>query len=354
PREPQAFPTRRSSDLQTEGRNQHFVAGRLVVEMEAARFAPNLIKVLFKSLGLLWRHRPFAFSHLRNMLVRRAQRVDPEGVLDIGDNQLLVLLFMVGAQLRGGQHVFGKSGSSQQLVHVLIHIAAVSLYFLQRGTGKRVAQCFLGLRAYGVVVGVKEVPKLRMEWTVAFQMSRKQKSFKEPTGMRQVPFGRAGFRAGLHHLVFRAERRYQGFSLLADCFVLSKERFCRWLLFLYRRRGTEGKDRLKRRHKLTSWGSEFRHQIVRSSRQNCTFKNTCRTARLRPAILRCRFFGLCSPRGGARRAERKRGNSGSYGNFGNLQFFDLMYRQNVLSSSRIIFHVDMDAFFVSVEELSNP
>src|SRR6516165_9071500 len=31
----------------------------------------------------------------------------------------------------------------------------------------------------------------------------------------------------------------------------------------------------------------------------------------------------------------------------------LMYRQHV-NSSRTIFHVDMDAFFVSVEELSNP
>src|SRR5215467_8965801 len=33
---------------------------------------------------------------------------------------------------------------------------------------------------------------------------------------------------------------------------------------------------------------------------------------------------------------------------------DLMYRQPMASPSRVIFHVDMDAFFVSVEELSNP
>lgn len=33
---------------------------------------------------------------------------------------------------------------------------------------------------------------------------------------------------------------------------------------------------------------------------------------------------------------------------------ELMYRQAMASCARVIFHVDMDAFFVSVEELSNP
>src|SRR5215472_8429052 len=105
-------------------------------------------------------------------------------------------------------------------------MAAVLADFIQGGTRKRIAQGFLRRRADSVVIGVKKIAELGIEGTIAGQMRCKNERLKKPAGMSLVPFRRAGVGAGLHHLVFRAQRGSQGLRLLAAGVVTLGQRRC--------------------------------------------------------------------------------------------------------------------------------
>ena len=123
-------------------------------------------------------------------------------MLDIGNNQFLVLLFMVKTQFHKLQPVFREVGCPQEFVHMLIDAAAIRLHFGQRGPRKCITKGFFRLRSDRVVIGVEKVSKLRMARPVAFQMRREHKGLEEPTGMGQVPFHRTGIGHGLDGAVF--------------------------------------------------------------------------------------------------------------------------------------------------------
>ena len=57
----------------------------------------------------------------------------------------------------------------------------------------------------GVVVGVKQVLEMRVEDLVAVCPRRENELFEKPSGMRQVPLGRADARHGLNYVVLRLQ-----------------------------------------------------------------------------------------------------------------------------------------------------
>ncbi len=63
--------------------------------------------------------------------------------------------------------------------------------------------------AHLFVIGIEQVAEAGVEGVVARQERLGEEGFEKPGDVRQVPFGRADVRHGLHLLVFRAQRRSQ-------------------------------------------------------------------------------------------------------------------------------------------------
>src|SRR5215472_15177811 len=97
-------------------------------------------------------------------------------------------------------------------------------------------------------------------------MRRKNEGLKKPTGMRLVPLGGTGVRAGLNHLVFCTERGGQRLSLLATRGVSVCQSWRGPL-----RRGAKAQNRLERCH--VSFPGKNRQAgaaILLRAAKNCT------------------------------------------------------------------------------------
>ena len=201
---------------QLEIAQQQIVARRLVVEMELAVAADVVAQR--DDAG---RHaEPLQRRRLRRRPSRRRwqRRIGrPRGVagqrmLDVGEQQLLVLLLVVHPEPQ--QRVeFGTGGTAgDQHRHALVDLPAPSAHVIQRRARDEAALCARMLRTNALVVAVEEHAEGRVERGEARFVAFQQKGLEEPGGVRQMPLARAGVGHRLQLAILCRQRRDQRFG----------------------------------------------------------------------------------------------------------------------------------------------
>ena len=95
--------------------------------------------------------------HLR--IVGRRSRVQGEGVLDVHQDELLMLLFVLQAELDDARDCWpvGFAGGEQEAGDGFIDVAAVGVDLVDAGTREHAARRARMTLADGFVVGIEEV-----------------------------------------------------------------------------------------------------------------------------------------------------------------------------------------------------
>ena len=227
---------------QRERLEPHAVARPLVVEREARSAVADLHQAAVMADPA--RGRGGGSTRVRGTVqVDRAHGVRPQRVLDVGEDQLLVLLLVMQAQLRPVQGVrvsVGRPG--QEDVHALVDRVAVGAYLLQARTGQGAPLGPRRPRADRFVVRVEEVGVARVHRPVPGDEARQHEGLEEPGGVREVPLGRARLRHGLDELVLDGQGSGEGGRGRAHERVLPSQR----------RRAGDGPDVREVSHRLPS------------------------------------------------------------------------------------------------------
>ncbi len=138
--------------------------------------------------------------------IGRAQWIAPERVLDVGEQQLLVLLLVLQAQFQDLQGLRRQRAGLQLRQHAGFDLVPVLQHLRQRGPRQQAAMRPRMRRADALVVTVEQVIPLRIVRAVR-RIGAKHETLEEPGGVREMPFGRAGVVHALHHRVFFAQWR---------------------------------------------------------------------------------------------------------------------------------------------------
>ena len=188
---------------------QHVVTGTLVVEGElvaGVADAHDAARVLGPS-----RDRRGAVGDRRlerELAVRRAERVARQDVLDVGEQQLLVLLLVVEAERdKEGDLVGGAS--VEQALHSDVDVLPVVGDLGDARAGDDAALVPRLPVPDSVVVRVEQVAERIVVEAVAAVLRREDEGLEEPGRVRPVPLRRARVGHRLHGLVFGRQRRRQ-------------------------------------------------------------------------------------------------------------------------------------------------
>ena len=150
-------------------------------------------------------------------MVRRQQRVAREGMENIGEQQLLVLLLVMKPERdereRGLPHCC--IGLFYEVLHGCIHMRAVGHDLAQTGARQQAAHRPRMTWPEGLVIRVEQVKVLLVERAVMHDMRLQHHGLEKPAGMRQMPFCRAGVLHRLDTLVFCRQRCRQGHTVRA-------------------------------------------------------------------------------------------------------------------------------------------
>ena len=126
-------------------------------------------------------------------------------MLDVGQQQFLVLLFVLQAQLQVLQRLLIKVACRQSRLHLCIDLLAVVVHLLQRGPRQQAALRPRVRRTDAFVVAVE---KIVPGWITRRRTgeSCQHEAFEEPGGVGQVPLAGTGVGHALQHGVLCTER----------------------------------------------------------------------------------------------------------------------------------------------------
>ena len=129
-------------------------------------------------------------------------------MLEVGEEQLLVLLLVVQAQLQqlADLRPVVVRRILDQLVHGAVDMAAVGVDLAYRRPRQQPAFGTWVALADGLVIRVEEVVETRVEFAVAGVERFEQKGLEEPGSVGQMPLGRADVGHRLHDVVLDLER----------------------------------------------------------------------------------------------------------------------------------------------------
>ena len=203
---------------QREGFEQNAVRGTFVVEGKPVRLVADARDPAGMFVPLL---RLRLGSGCGCVPHRGAQRVLEQAVLDVGEQQFLVLLFVAEAQLDQRRQVL----ACEQRLHRGIDMRAPGKDFLQRRPRQHPARKAVDAFAFGFVIGIEHERPAFVEQRVPFQPVAQEEGFPEPCGVRQVPLGRAGVFHRLDRRIGIGQRRGERFAERADGIVACVEAF---------------------------------------------------------------------------------------------------------------------------------
>lgn len=146
-------------------------------------------------------------------------------MLDVGDDEFLVLLFMVQAKREDGRKLCQPVliDRFQQCKDVLIHVPPIGIRLLNGWP--RDESSFWSAMPFseGVVIRVKEIRILGMQRLIPRNGGKEQEGFEKPTDVGEMPFGWADIWHGLNDKIFGDQRFAQLLRKASNVLVLLDE-----------------------------------------------------------------------------------------------------------------------------------
>src|SRR5262249_30480070 len=185
-----------------ERTDQLLVTRAFVVIGEAIAIMPDLEDPAVKG-HEGWR-RSLARGHAGPRLaIGRLERFCGEWRKNVGEEQLLVLLLVIDAELDELSRL-GPKRLLEQPAKRLVDESTIGTHLIGGGTRKQAAFGTWLPRAYALVIGVEAIFEALVEHLVAGKKAFQDEGFKEPGGVREMPFGWARVVHDLDDLVLVA------------------------------------------------------------------------------------------------------------------------------------------------------
>ncbi len=188
----------------------HAMARHLVVEPEAAAIMADVVKPAGEGDPARLARPDRSQGPL--LLVRRPERVARQQVLEVGEDELLVLLLVLQAQL---EQLGRVRLAREQILDGKVDMASIRENGVEARARKKAALRTRMALADRLVVGVEEHPEGGIENAIAAHRLE-QEGLEKPRGVSEVPLHRARVGHGLQRAILGRQRRGEREAGLSD------------------------------------------------------------------------------------------------------------------------------------------